>query len=224
VVEATRRRAWAATLAAVATAVAGCSASSGSSGAAGVPPPAARSVAESVAPTGGKGAGPTTIVAGVPMGYSHDAAGAAAAALGFTRFNEVLVDMGEAEATQALGVMAASGSDDLVQKTRGDLARVQARWPAGTLSYRVAPMGVSVHTDGPYAADVRVWYVGVVAADNAPTYEDWATDRYRLVWEDDDWRVEGFSTDPGPRPSVARPTAPDAAASQAAVAGLDRVP
>jgi hypothetical protein len=158
------------------------------------------------------------------MGYRHDDLGATAAAVGFTRFSEVLVGMDEGEATEALRVMAASGSGEFVERMVGEFTRLRSRWPAGTVSYRVAPLGVAVVPEGTDAAEVRVWYVGVVAAANAPIYEQWATDRYRLVWQGDDWHVRALSTEAGPRPSVARPTAPDDAASRAAVAGLGRVP
>ena len=145
--------------------------------------------------------GPTTVVDGAPMGYRHDRAGATAAGVNFARLNESLVHMSAEAAARAWRAMAAeSAADDLVADVSARLAGLRERWPVGALSYRVAPVAVRVDEVEPNEMEVAVWYVGVVAGAGLPTYEEWVTDTYRLVWERDDWRVAAFADAPGPRP------------------------
>jgi hypothetical protein len=159
------------------------------------------------------------------MGYRHDAAGAAAAALSFTRLSEALVDMSEAEAVAAWRVMSSdAAAGELVERMRGRLVQLRERWAAGSLLYRVAPLGVRVEADGADAADVEVWYVGLVAARDVAPYEEWATDIYRLVWERGDWRVAAFSDSPGPRPAAAQQTPAPEGEIEAHLTRFGRVP
>lgn len=159
-------------------------------------------VLESVPPGLPDPAGPTRVTDGAPMGYRPDAAGAKAAAVNFARLNEALVQMSESAATAAWRAMASTSSAKaLVEDFSARLGLLRSRWPAGSLTYRVAPLAVRVSEATPADMRVDVWYVGVVAGASLPTYEEWITETYRLVWERDDWRVAEFSDAPGPRPS-----------------------
>jgi hypothetical protein len=152
-------------------------------------------------PPGGDHPGPTAVVDGVPRGFSPDRGGALAAGLSFTRLNQELVEMSVPAAEAARRAMATEdAADALAADVRARLGDIRARWPRGSLRYRVAPLAVRATEAGPGAMDVDVWYVGVVAGSDLAPYEEWGTESYRLVWEGDDWRVAALSDTPGPRP------------------------
>jgi hypothetical protein len=147
----------------------------------------------------------TTIVAGVPMGYSHDAAGAKAAAAGFAEAYGTLVALDDAGAEGARRTMASTRTADaLVADMRTKLAALHKVWPVGTITYRVAPLAVRVRMDGADAANADVWYVGVISGVRITTYEEWVTQSYRLLWERGDWHMAAEAESPGPRPDPGR--------------------
>lgn len=169
--------------------------------------------------------GPTTVVDGAPMGYRHDVAGAKAAAVCFTRLNQSLVQMDEAAVVAAWRAMSAEGSAEaLVADVRTRLGQLRRTWPAGTLSYRVAPLAARAVEESPDHATVDVWYVGVVAGRNLATYEEWVTDTYHLVWEREDWRVAAFADAPGPRPEPGGQEPASAPEIEGFLAGFEAVP
>ena len=198
------------------------------------PPTTAISAAPATAPGGFGGgsaspalpesAGPTTVVDSAPLGYRHDAAGARAAAVSFTRLNQALVQMDEPAAAAAWRAMSAEASAEaLVAEVRSRLGEIRRTWPAGTLSYRVAPLATRAVEEGPDNVTVEVWYVGVVAGRNLATYEEWVTDTYRLVWEREDWRVAAFADAPGPRPDPGAQQPASAPEIEGFLAGFEAV-
>lgn len=169
-------------------------------------------------------AGASTVVAGVPMGFRHDAGGAKAAAVTFAQAYGTLVALDEAGAVAAKRAMAATAvADALVANMQGKLAALRKVWPVGAISYRVAPLAVRVRMDGPDAAGADVWYVGVVAAKGIPTYEEWVTETYRLVWERGDWHIAADSEAAGPRPDPGRQSPASAAELEARLVGFEAV-
>jgi len=166
----------------------------------------------------------TTMVAGVPMGYRHDVEGARAAAVGFARAYGTLVALDEAGAVEARRTMASNGAAErLVADTRARLVAMRRSWPVGAISYRVAPLAVRVRMEGGDAAAADVWYVGVVAARGVPTYEEWVTETYRLVWERDDWRIASDVETAGPRPDPGRQAPASPAELEARLVGFEAV-
>lgn len=166
----------------------------------------------------------TTIVAGVPMGYSHDPAGAKAAAAGFAQAYGILVALDDAGAEAARRAMVATRpAEQLVADMRAKLAALRETWPVGAITYQVAPLGVRVRMDGPDAANADVWYVGVVSGVRIATYEEWVTQSYRLVWERGDWRMAAESDSPGPRPDPGRQTRATPAELTSRLAGFEAV-
>lgn len=169
-------------------------------------------------------AGPTTSVDGVPMGYSHDQHGARAAALTFVEMAESVIGMDEFAAEAAQRTMAStSAADALVADLKSKLARVRAGWPAGSLTYRVAPLAVRIVDQGPDSVKADVWYVGVVAGRNVVTSEQWSTESFHLVWERGDWRVDADTLVPGPRPDPGRQKSASAAELDARLVGFEAV-
>ena len=121
--------------------------------------------------------------------------------------------------------MASSASaDQLVAAMTSKLATLRKVWPVGAITYRVAPLAVRVRMDGPDAASADVWYVGVVAGRGIPTYEEWVTQSFTLVWERDDWRIAAESDAPGPRPDPGRQSPATPAELDARLAGFEAVP
>lgn len=169
--------------------------------------------------------GPTAVVDGVPMGYRQDRAGAIAAAVNFARLNEALVAMSEEQAAAARRAMAAeNASEVLVEDILAQLGEFRGAWPNGELSYRVAPLAVRAQEAGPEVMRVDVWFVGVVAGRDLPTYEEWITESYRLVWERGDWRVAALSEVSGPRPDPGYQDPASPAEVSALLAGFEAVP
>ena len=170
-------------------------------------------------------AGPTTVFDGVPMGFSAGRAGAVAAALAFARLNQALVEMSEPAAAAARRAMATEeAADTLAEDVVIRLREIRARWPRGSLRYRVAPLAVRAVEAGEGAMDVDVWYVGVVAGPHLATYEEWVTESYRLVRERGDWRVAALSETPGPRPHPGHQQPASPAELEALLAGFEAVP
>ena len=168
--------------------------------------------------------GATTMVAGVPMGYRHDASGAKAAAAAFAQAYGTLVALDEAGAVAAKRAMASTAAaEQLVGEMRAKLAALRRVWPVGAVTYRVAPLAVRVRMDGADAATADVWYVGVVAGKGLPTYEEWVTETYRLVWERNDWRIASDVETAGPRPDPGRQSPASAGEMEARLAGFGPV-
>lgn len=174
------------------------------------------------APTEPGGLMPTPSAPMASSGRSRDAEGANEAAADYARSYGDLVALDEQSAVAAKRAMAASASADrLVAAMRERLAALRRVWPVGAISYRVAPVAVRVRMHGPGAADAAVWYVGVIAGQGLPTYEEWVTQSYRLVWERDDWRIAEESESAGPRPEPGRQAPASASELEARLAGFE---
>ena len=168
--------------------------------------------------------GATTVVAGIPMGYSHDPAGAKAAAAGYTEAYGTLVAVDHAAAVAAKRAMASTATaDQLVAAMEARLGPLRQTWPVGAITYRVAPLAVRVAMDGPDTASAEVWYVGLIGGRGLPTYEEWVTQSLTLVWERDDWRISAESDSPGPRPDPGRQSPASAAELEARLVGFEDV-
>ncbi|MDQ1539222.1 MAG: hypothetical protein QOE58_3615 [Actinomycetota bacterium] len=145
--------------------------------------------------------GPTTAVGGVPMGYARSAAGAEAAGIGFLRLDQALVAMTVEDAAEAKAVIASAAAVDvLVAEVRAELEKLRTGYPGGTTAFRIGVLATRVSPASDDRVRVEIWHVGVVSPPGAAPYEEWRTQRYDLVWERDDWRVEAESSMPGPRP------------------------
>ena len=156
--------------------------------------------------------GPTVVVAGVPVGYRHDQAGALSAALHFLMCSETVIAMTEPAAVAAQREMAtAAAGDGLAGDLRSQLAALHDGFGPGPVGYRVAPLAVRVAAGDANHIDIDVWYVAVIEPPSGSAYEDWRVMHYQLVWEHGDWHEAAEHDDAGPRPAVltaAQPTAP----------------
>jgi hypothetical protein len=164
------------------------------------------------------GNGPTTVVDGVAMGYSPDVDGAEAAAREFVRASGSMVTMAPAEALAAQRVMAAATiEEELVAKRSAELENIRRSAGSEGVSYWFTPIASRASLNGEAEALVEVWYMGVLRSPLTPGMQWWRTAAYRLVWEDDDWRVAEESETAGPIPTLPLSETPTSAAEMDAL-------
>ena len=187
------------------------------------PPSSGTAPAHADPPAVVAGSGPTMVVDGVPMGYRPDVAGADAAAREFVRASASMVTMPRPEAIAAQRVMAAAtAEDDLVATRLAELENIWQSVGSEDVSYWYIPIASRAEISASGAALVEVWYVGVIRSPLMPGLQWWRTASYRLVWEDDDWRVAAESDVAGPIPTLAGGQTPTSAAEiDAVLEGFD---
>lgn len=151
---------------------------------------------------GDRPAGPTTMKAGIPVGYAQTRQGAIAAAAGYVTTGQVLLDLDPAGVEAAVRTMAATGAAEaqLADTTaRLDLARDALTGSDSPIDYHQAVLAVRVDSFTPQRSRVAVWNVGVLSRDGvAPPQAGWAVSTFDLVWEQSDWKIWAESIVPGP--------------------------
>lgn len=148
------------------------------------------------------GAGPTTLVNGVPMGYAHTPDGARAAGMNFLRLDEALSAMADdaTVATTKATIAASSVADALVANVVKKVAALRRAFAGGPIRYRIGEVATKVSPADADHVRVEIWHVGVASPPGLIPYEDWFIERYDLVWERDDWRDAAEASTPGPIP------------------------
>lgn len=154
--------------------------------------------------------GPRTVVNGVPQGWSHDGAGARAAAISAVRLTGDIAragfisrdDMIETLATTRYRPTLAADSAEQLGEMTGEL--VDAGVTPATLVFSELPLTARVVSAGDTRCRVEVWSVLVVAVpgSGAPR-QAWRTVTVDLAWEKGDWRIDGWTARPGPTPALA---------------------
>jgi hypothetical protein len=194
------------------------------------PAPASRPVADEVAATAASGVdtarsiGPTRTEHGIPVGWSLDQSGAEAAAAAFVRSTSVIATAGPLTRRDAILTMATSSfGPDLVSTVNDQLAGLtvgtdnRAVAPA-ELVWHEFPLTVTSTMDSATTARVRVWSVLVVGIDGGSVARQvWRTSTLTLEVERGDWKVAGWTDEPGPSPVALNDT------DLASVADLDQV-
>ncbi len=152
-------------------------------------------------------AGPTNVVAGVPVGYAHSPDGAASAAVNYlgALAGPQLLDP---SAYDALLRRMATGGGYSHLKSQADAGRPQALQnlgvgssPAPQLIVRSAPLGYRIDSYSPAHGSISVWSVGVVGSSTTrPPDASWSTTTITLEWQGGDWRMSGYRTNAGPVP------------------------
>lgn len=150
--------------------------------------------------------GPSSVDAGVPIGYAHSPDGAASAAANYlgalagpqlldpTAYDALLRRMTTSEGYAELKRQADAGRPQALQNLGiGGL-------PAPQLIVRSAPLGYRVDAYSPEQATVSIWSVGVVGSSTTrPPDASWSTTTITLDWAGD-WRMSGYRTTSGPVP------------------------
>lgn len=151
--------------------------------------------------------GPTRVHHDVPMGWRHDATGARAAALsavgltgpiaraGFITRRDMI---GELTTTRYGSTLAAASARQL-HELMGDLG------PAGLvpaeLLWSELPLTARVVDATTHRVRVEVWTVLVVGAPGVGVpRQAWRTVTVQLAWQRGDWRIDRWSSKPGPTP------------------------
>jgi hypothetical protein len=189
--------------------------------------PAARAAAPVLADRG-DGSGPSSYDGIVPVGFSHNEAGAAAAANAYFATLQRLVFSDRKVREAALRRMAASSASDVVDGGLAALRAVDAvledarrqHSDAGAflkeipVAYRVQSAG------GGTEAQVDVWSLAVFLVEGrTEATEVWSTNSVGLVWEAGDWRVAWWVRASGPVPAATREAPTPSEAVLRAVAG-----
>lgn len=157
--------------------------------------------------------GPTHRAHGVPQGWRRDGSGARAAAIsavrlsgdvakaGFITRGDMIDELATRDFAPDLGVTTERQLADLA-----DALGTVAILPPG-FGWAEVPLTARVAEASESEATVEVWSVLVVAADDESVpRQAWRTVTVQLKWEGD-WKVDGWSTSPGPTPALAAASA-----------------
>lgn len=189
------------------------------------PQPISRPSARSSAPDGA-GGGPSYTRGGVPQGWAPGPAGARAAAVSAVALTGEIARAGfitRGDMIDALATRRFAG--DLAVTTERQLAQLaealgEAEFLPPTISWTEVALTARMLEVGERAARVEVWSVVVVASpDVGVPRQAWRTVTLEMVWEGGDWKVDGWTTVPGPTPALAAATAVSTGEEVAGVAG-----
>lgn len=162
--------------------------------------------------TDGRDVGPTRVVRGVPQGWRHDADGARAAAISAVALTGDIVRAGFITRADMIAALATPAfAPELAQDTTAQVEDLVAEIGSdevvpSELTWLESPLTATVTTpaaaDNPDRAEVEVWSVLVVAAPDGIARQGWRTVTLNLSWVDGDWRIDGWSSRPGPTPAL----------------------
>jgi hypothetical protein len=158
---------------------------------------------------GSGGVGPVGERGGVPVGWSHDEAGARAAAVTYVGLGGRLAVAGPlTRLDMVLGLSTRRYGSDLAARANREFAELLAKMgelgipPAG-LVWSEHPLTVRTETLAAARVRASVWSVLVFAArDRSVPRQVWRTFTVEVLWEDGDWRVDDWATAIGPSPSA----------------------
>ena len=163
------------------------------------------------------GPGPARIVDGVGVGYARTEAGAITAATEYVTALSGPAALDEERVRRVLELIAAPDAlarltdayEEVAALGRERLGLDQR--PEPTVIFRADAVGYRVERFSEEEATIAVWTVGLTgsSATTAPRHS-WSTTVAQLRWVEDDWKVEGLNTSPGPTPPLSgAPTASD---------------
>lgn len=155
------------------------------------------------------GVGPSSAVHGVPAGWSPTRDGALAAAVSAVGLTGDVAragfitraDMIRTFATDRFAPMLVELSADQLDEMISELT--PAGVAAGSVTLTELALTAHVAAFDESAAVVEVWSVTVMSVgDVAAPRQVWRTVTVELAWEGDDWRVDGWTSVPGPTPAL----------------------
>lgn len=154
--------------------------------------------------------GPAEVVDGIPHGWRHDAGGARAAALAAVALTGEIATAGFITRADIIDSIATSRyGPALASRSSGQLAEMSVELGGvgvspGELVWSEIPLTARVVSVDEHRAVVEVWAVLVVGVPGigAPR-QAWRTVTVDAAWERDDWRIDGWDTQPGPTPALA---------------------
>lgn len=147
------------------------------------------------------GPGPVAETNGVPTGYAKTEEGAVAAAANFNLLSakdELLDESALAEAMRTLA--APDWTEDAERQGKNGYQYVVETY-GNDADVGAAVLGFEVADFSDDRATVRLWIVTTLSGSNRPNVETtWGIVTTDLLWVDDDWRVTGIESSPGPAP------------------------
>ena len=154
--------------------------------------------------------GPLTERLGVPIGWSRDATGARAAAAsavsltgdlaraGFITRSDMIRVLASRRYGPTLADLSAAQLDAFIDDLAGE-----GLTPAQLLLQEL-PLTALVESASAGTATVQVWALLVAGGERLGSPRQlWRTVTVELVWEDGDWKVDGWTVRPGPTPALA---------------------
>ncbi|MGH9212783.1 MAG: hypothetical protein ACRD2C_19250 [Acidimicrobiales bacterium] len=157
-------------------------------------------------PTSQPGAtgGPMTERSGLPAGFSHDEAGAVAAAVAYAGASQRWLYWTDGQIATAVAEMATPEAaerltDEIVATVRA--ARDELAESPGRVWWLVHPLAWRVDRYSPGRATVAVWTMRLLSAsDVAVPQTEWLTSTLDLDWVNGDWRLAEVRDTAGPTP------------------------
>jgi hypothetical protein len=169
--------------------------------------------------------GPTFSVRGVPQGWRHDSEGARAAAVSAVGLTGEIARAGFITRGDMIEQFASRHfAHELTKTTDQQLAKLSEALGEESIvppqiTWTEVPLSAQVDEADDETARVEVWSVVVVATpDVGVPRQAWRTVTVELVWENDDWKVHGWSVEAGPTPALAPAAAISSAGEVVAVA------
>jgi hypothetical protein len=154
--------------------------------------------------------GPHTERLGVPIEWSRDATGARSAAVsavsltgdlaraGFITRSDMIRVLASRRYGPTLADLSAAQLDAFIDDLAGE-----GLTPSQLLLQEL-PLTAVVESASADAATVQVWALLVAGGDRLGSPRQlWRTVTVELVWEDGDWKVDGWAVRPGPTPALA---------------------
>ena len=161
-------------------------------------------------PTTSARVGPDAVVDGVSHGWSHDPVGAQAAAVAAVRATGPIAKAGfisradliRSIASTAFGPKLAAASSAQLSEMTAELGA--AKVAPADLVWAELPLTARTTAAAGDRATIDVWSVLVVGVTGkgAPR-QMWRTVTVTMIWERDDWRIDDWTTVPGPTPALA---------------------
>ena len=132
-------------------------------------------------------------------GYSRDEAGARAAALAYLELTEDVVELLPEDAGEVSRLFSTDEySAEAAADTERRMTELLDAVPDG-VKVRLAPIEMrSVESDSGWM--VSIWFVEVITVGLEGVVDDWRTAVYELEWEQETWKVAGFTSRRGPTP------------------------
>lgn len=154
--------------------------------------------------------GPAEVVDGVPHGWRHDAEGARAAALAAVSLTGEIATAGFITRSDIISSIATTGyGPALASLSSGQLAELSVElggvgMSPAELVWSEIPLTARIVSVDNHRAVVEVWAVLVVGVPGvgAPR-QAWRTVTVEVAWERGGWRIDGWTTRPGPTPALA---------------------
>lgn len=167
---------------------------------------------------------------GVPVGWTQDADGARRAAVSAVSLTGAIATAGFVTRGDMIDVLASDRfAPSLLRASNAQLVDVLGDLGAagiapGDVVFSELPLTATVDAATTDRARVRVWSVVVAGAPGRGSPRQlWRTVTVDLVWEADDWRIDAWSSTPGPTPALATGAPVSSLEDLAAVAGWQPV-